>query len=63
MRESYFSDGWCIVLTILCVFMCALGMIRIVDWVKGPKVEACVIKYSDATGNRYEFIGEGSVWR
>jgi len=35
---------------------------RIIDWIRGPKVAACTITFSDASGNRHQFIGKGEVW-
>jgi hypothetical protein len=47
------------VAAIMCVAMSAT---RIVDFVVGPKVQACTITFSDSTGNRHQFIGKGEVW-
>jgi hypothetical protein len=44
---------------IICV---TLAGTRIIDWLHGPKVEACTITFSDAGGNRHQFIGKGEVW-
>lgn len=63
MNESHFSDGWSFIMAVAIIILCAIGAIRIIDWIAGPKVEACSITFSDATGNRHTFIGEGEVRR
>ena len=47
------------VAAIMCVAMSAT---RIVDFVVGPKVQACTITFSDAAGNRHQFVGQGIVY-
>jgi hypothetical protein len=47
------------VAAIMCV---ALSATRIVDWMQPQKVQACTITFSDASGNRHQFIGKGEVW-
>jgi hypothetical protein len=44
---------------IMCV---TLAGTRIIDFIAGPKVQACTITFSDATGNRHQFVGQGEVW-
>lgn len=45
------------------IIMCvALAGTRIIDWVSGPKVQACTITFSDGVGNRHEFVGQGIVY-
>jgi hypothetical protein len=47
------------VAAIMCVAMSAT---RVIDFVKGPVVKECSITFSDASGNRHQFIGKGEVW-
>jgi len=47
------------VFSLICV---ALAMTRIIDFVIRPQPVACTITFSDATGNRHQFIGKGEVW-
>lgn len=44
---------------IMCV---TIAGTRIIDWIQGPKVQACTITFSDATGNRHQFVGQGIVY-
>lgn len=45
--------------SLMCV---ALAMTRIIDFVVGPQPVACTITFSDAGGNRHQFVGKGEVW-
>jgi hypothetical protein len=49
----------CAVSLILCV---TLAGTRIIDWTLPAKVQACTITFSDAGGNRHEFVGQGVAW-
>lgn len=44
---------------IICV---ALAGTRIIDWTLPAKIQACTITFSDAGGNRHQFIGSGIVY-
>jgi hypothetical protein len=56
------SDTGSFLIAVSLIICVALAGTRIVDFVKGPTVQACSITFSDATGNRHVFIGQGEVW-
>lgn len=56
------SDTQVFLLAVASLMVLALAGTRIVDFVVGPQVRECSITFSDATGNRHVFIGEGEVW-
>ena len=56
------SDTQTFLIAVSLIICVALAGTRIVDFVKGPTVQACSITFSDATGNRHVFIGQGEVW-
>ena len=61
MNESHFKDTPSFLIAVACIYMVAIGGTQIVDWLTPPKVEACSITFSDATGNRHTFIGQGEL--
>jgi len=63
MNESYFTDGWSVVIAISVIVLVAMGMTRIVDWAKGPTVSQCSITFKGYDGNKHQYIGTGEVWK
>ena len=63
MNESYFTDGWSVVIAISVIVLVAMGMTRIVDWAKGPQVSACSVTFKGYDGNKHTYIGSGEVWK
>lgn len=51
---------FCIVAILVGYFGLAYSIYQIVSN-QGEKVE-CTITFSDATGNRHQFVGKGEVW-
>jgi len=56
------SDTGSFLIAVSLIICVTLAGTRIIDFVVGPKVAACTITFSDATGNRHQFIGKGEVW-
>ena len=57
------TDTQTFIIAVAAIMCVALASTRIIDWIQGPKVQACTITFSDAGGNRHQFIGQGDVWR
>lgn len=56
------SDTGSFIVAVAAILCVALSATRIVDFVVGPKVHACTITFSDATGNRHQFVGSGIAY-
>jgi hypothetical protein len=56
------SDTQTFLIAVAAIMCVAMSATRIVDFVVGPKVQACTITFSDAGGNRHQFVGQGKVW-
>lgn len=56
------SDTQSFLIAVSLIICVALAGTRIIDWIQGPKVQACTITFSDAAGNRHQFVGKGEVW-
>jgi hypothetical protein len=56
------SDTGSFLLAVAVIMCVALSATRVIDFVKGPQVRECSITFSDAGGNRHQFIGKGEVW-
>jgi len=56
------TDDWSFVRAVAAIMVLALAGTRIIDFVVGPQPVSCTITFSDAGGNRHQFIGKGEVW-
>jgi hypothetical protein len=56
------SDTQSFLVAVVCILWAAIAGIQVIDWIQGPKVQACTITFSDATGNRHQFVGQGIVY-
>lgn len=56
------TDDLCFIGAVVCIMWAAIAGIQIIDWIHVPKVQACTITFSDATGNRHEFVGSGIAY-
>jgi hypothetical protein len=56
------TDTQSFLLAVSLIICVTIAGTRIIDWIHGPKVAACTITFSDATGNRHQFIGSGEVY-
>lgn len=56
------SDTQSFLIAVAVIMCVALAGTRIIDWTMPAKVQACTITFSDATGNRHQFIGQGIAY-
>lgn len=56
------SDTQVFLTAVFIIVLCAIGGVRIVEWIQGPKVQQCSVTIKDFNGNKHTFIGKGEVW-
>ena len=56
------SDTSSLVVAVSLIICVTLAGTRIIDWTLPAKVQACTITFSDAGGNRHEFVGSGIAY-